>query len=406
MLESPSYRNLLKASMGKTIRFEGSSSVKEGVLVGVEASNTLLIESNGYLRKVKNPHVLFDNKQHMFQGSPSINAFFDAPEALAAQVELSYLTPQMNWSTHYTAEVNESDDSVDFLGLTTLQNNTQVQLRQAHVLLAATATPLQGVKPAKLAKIKSPTKEVMTPSVPGQKPELTKETPEEEAIAEGQPQVVDFKPKDLRGNSYQLNQLVDIAPGESKNIVYAQANKISGERQFWLVINLPYDRDGDGVLTTLPITSMISIANQSGSNLGLPLPAGSLLVYHRTGSDFAKVSDQTRISHTPVGGKIPLRLGDAEGIESTVQQTDYKMLAPKVLETGYRVILKNTRTKPVSIRVLKELKAASVHNVVVTRENHAHRLENGLLWVLEVPAKDQVELRYRLRVTAPDELEE
>ena len=185
--------------------------------------------------------------------------------------------------------------------------------------------------------------------------------------------------------------------------MYAQASKISGERQFWLVINVPYDRDGDGVLSNMAVTSMISIANSGASHLGLPLPRGSLLVYHRSGSDFVKVSDQTRLSHTPVGGKIPLRLGDAEGIEATIQQTDYKMLAPKVLETGYRVILKNTRSKPVSVRILKELKAPSVHNVVVTRENHAHRVENGLLWVLEVPAKDQVELRYRLRVTVPEE---
>ena len=129
------------------------------------------------------------------------------------------------------------------------------------------------------------------------------------------------------------------------------------------------------------------------------------MVYHRTEDDFAKVSDQTRISHTPVGGKIPLRLGDAQGIEATVQQTDFKMLAPKVLETGYRVILKNTRDKPVAVRVLKELKPESVHHVVVIRENHTHRVENGLLWMMQVPAKDQVELRYRLQVTLPDEVE-
>jgi hypothetical protein len=147
MLEAPSYRGLLHNAMGKMIAFmphqtkQTPSTRLEGILVGIEEPKTLLVDIQGHIQRFEDPHVLFDNKLSRWQGSPSIKALFQADEDVSADLELNYITSNMNWSTHYTAEVNDEDDSVDFLALTTLHNKTRVEFHKAQLLLAATPTP-------------------------------------------------------------------------------------------------------------------------------------------------------------------------------------------------------------------------------------------------------------------------
>lgn len=316
---------------------------------------------------------------------PSMWAVFESPRETTSRVELSYVTSGMNWTASYTAEVNEADDSVDLLGLATIHNRTLVNFHKAQVLLVA--TPSQSKQG--LATQSGSHKQKLGP--------VGTTAARSEQVQNGD---IALKAKELSGETYTLPHLIDLGPHQSKSVVFVQANGVLGERQFWLVIDTVLDKDTDGAIQSLPVTTMVSIENVKSTGLGMPLPRGNLFVYHKAGSDCAKVSDQTRLGHMAMGSKIPLRLGDAEGVEATLQQTDFKKLGPKVLEVGYRVVLKNKRDKLMTIRVLNALKVPQA-DVDVIRENHKHKKENGLLWTLDIPPRDQQELRYRLRMTYP-----
>jgi hypothetical protein len=400
------YKDLLDRAIGQTITFTTINSLTQqfeshqGILINPEtADGSMLVDVDGRVEKFMDARVSFNNTPSHIMPFPSLHAVFESGQETHSTVEMSYITPGVGWSMNYTAEVNESDDTVDFLGLATIQNQTLIDFQQAEMMLVATPSPKKVVlseeadnKPSENGDAGKDAKAKIDKSDKG--PLLQKEHFAHE-----------FKTRDLRGNSYSITKLVDLAPRQTKNIVYTQAQKIMGERQFWLVLNTQYDKDSDGAIQQVPVTTMISIANTLQNGLGLPLPGGNLLVYHKTHSDFAKVSDQNRINHTAIEGKIPLRLGDAKGIEASAQQTDYKQLGPRVIEVGYRIIIKNHRDRSAMIRVLKELKPQHAHDVSVSRENNPHKRENGLLWVLEVPARDHQELRYRLRITYPEESE-
>jgi hypothetical protein len=398
------YKDLLDRSIGQTITFVTKNSFtqqfesRQGILINPEtADGSMLVDVDGRVEKFTDARVSFNNTPSHIMPFPSLHAVFESGQETHATVEMSYITPGVGWSMNYTAEVNESDDTVDFLGLATIKNQTLIDFHQAEMMLVATPSPKKvdlGEEAEQKAVENGDTKKDVKARI--DKHEIVPNGPKE-------PSVQEFKTRDLRGNSYPIMTLVDLAPRQTKNIVYTQAQKIMGERQFWLVLNTQYDKDSDGAIQQVPVTTMISIANTTQNGLGLPLPGGNLLVYHKTQSDFAKVSDQNRINHTAIEGKIPLRLGDAKGIEASAQQTDYKQLGPRVIEVGYRIIIKNHRDRSAMIRVLKELKPQHAHDVNVSRENHPHKRENGLLWVLEVPARDHQELRYRLRITYPEE---
>ncbi|MBN9565012.1 MAG: DUF4139 domain-containing protein [Alphaproteobacteria bacterium] len=401
-LQPATYKDLLERAIGQNITFTARNPVTQkyetlqGILINPEMPSVLIVDVDGHVQRYMGAYVNFNNSPSHIMPFPSLHTVFESAQETSATVEMSYITPGVGWSMNYTAEVNESDDTVDFLGLATVQNQTLIDFHQAEMMLVATPSPkkatLNEAKPSKDPESDDAMREAKPK---GEKTHsLQKDTEAQE-----------FRTRDLRGNSYPITKLVDLAPRQTKNIVYTQAQKITGERQFWLVINTQYDKDSDGAIQQVPVTTMISIANAPQSGLGLPLPRGNLLVYHKTQSDFAKVSDQNRINHTAIDGKIPLRLGDAEGIVASAQQTDYKQLGPRVIEVGYRIIIKNHRDRSALIRVLKELKPQHTHDVNVSRENHPHKRENGLLWVLEVPARDHQELRYRLRITYPEESE-
>ena len=387
----------------------GKRKEMHGILLETHPNGTVTVEMDGKIQCFSNAHFLLHNEEHKIFGQPTVLATVEALTATRAHVEFSYLTPGISWSASYTAEVNENDDTVDFLGVTQVRNNTLVRFKDADVgLVWVKSTPtLPKPLSASSPGIQPLAKEAVAPEKAADQIKGAEggalqgeQTPKEAPPLPRTPQVPQIKPSNLQGHHYIIQQPVSIGPKETKNIPLAHTSHARGERQFWLVINVPYERDANGMSQNLPVTTMISITNDKTSGLGTPLPRGDLLVYHKKGEGTAKISDFSKINHTPVDGKIPLRLGDAEDIQATVQQTDFKKLNHRVFEVGYRVILKNSRNKPVFIRVLKEVRSG---DITVLRENHSHRKENGLLWGLNVSAKDQQELRYRLRVVLPEE---
>ena len=218
------YQDLLDRSIGQTITFTTinpltqHSESRQGILINPEtADGSMLVDVDGRVEKFMDARVSFNNTPSHIMPFPSLHAVFESGQETPAIVEMSYITPGVGWSMNYTAEVNESDDTVDFLGLATIQNQTLIDFHQAEMMLVATLSP-------KKVDLSEEADHKPNDTVDGGKNGKTKtdkleKSPQKNPHGQKESHSQEFKTRDLRGNSYAIMKLVDLAPKQTKNIV-------------------------------------------------------------------------------------------------------------------------------------------------------------------------------------------
>jgi len=79
-----------------------------------------------------------------------------------------------------------------------------------------------------------------------------------------------------------------------------------------------------------------------------------------------------------------------------MQQTDFRQLGEKVLESAYRVDLTNPTENTIPVTIVQKMEG----NWSIIRESHSSQSDNRQIrWLLAIPGKQTVSLRYRVRLT-------
>jgi hypothetical protein len=150
----------------------------------------------------------------------------------------------------------------------------------------------------------------------------------------------------------------------------------------------------------LPVAVFLEFANRQKDGLGVPLPKGILRVYKQDSAGNAQFVGEDRIDHTPKNEKVRLRLGDAFDVTAERVQTDFKKLAggekETLIESAYRIELKNAKTEPVTVRVEEPVPG----DWQIVQESQPHRKQDAhtAVWQITVPAEGRTTLTYRARV--------
>jgi hypothetical protein len=245
------------------------------------------------------------------------------------RVEASYLTSNVNWSADYVLTVARDEKSADLDGWVTLVNNSGAAYENAKLQLVAGEVHRAG-------RARGFALEEMVANKAASAPPL-------------QFQQEGFSEYHL----YTLQRRTSIQDKESKQISLLTATNVPVEKYLQVEGQPYYYRNPQGIGNAIPQPVMVfyRFKNDEKSNLGMPLPAGTVRVYQADSHGGTQFAGEDTIAHTPKDETLRIYVGNAFDVVCERKQTDYKRLASNLYEMEYQITLRNHKDGPVTVEV-------------------------------------------------------
>ncbi|PLX74887.1 MAG: DUF4139 domain-containing protein [Desulfuromonas sp.] len=309
---------------------------------------------------------------------PTLVIDLESLQAGQRQIELSYLTGGLSWRADYVVELDASDRLLDLSGWVTLTNRSGTSYRNALLQLVAGDVNRVREDVALRREMMADTAMVMAAA-----PKMQQESLFEYHL-------------------YTLPRPTTVADNQTKQIALLGASAVAVSKEFRLQGSPHYYRSQYGDLgEKLKVGVFIEFANRKQEGLGLPLPKGVVRVYKQDSQGRPQFIGEDSIDHTPENETIRLKLGDAFDVTANRKQTDFRKLGGTSrydyrFESAYEVLIKNAKDEAITVTVVEPV-PGDWH---MLSESHPHRkvAADTALWKIEVPAKGEERLTYRVEV--------
>jgi hypothetical protein len=150
------------------------------------------------------------------------------------------------------------------------------------------------------------------------------------------------------------------------------------------------------VVSNQKVGVYLNFQNSEANSLGLPLPKGIVRVYKADSEGDHQFVGEDRIDHTPRDEKIRIKLGEAFDVIGDRRQMDFKALGRCLSESTWEVELRNHKDEAVRVEVFEptggDWEILSSSHPAEKLDAHTFKFE------VEIPARDEEKLRYRVRV--------
>ena len=338
--------------------------------------------------------LLSNNQGQVFQidgriylGYPGIRVLPKLPEALIAtptltwkyrnnqrkaqQLEVTYLTANLNWKADYVLALNKADTRADLSGWVTIDNKSGAAYRSAGLKLVA-GSPHK-VQP---------------------RPDRGVYAAEARMAAAGPPA---FRQTELfEYHVYNLQGKTDLKNNQTKQIKLLEAAPVKVSKSYQVRGSAShFRRVRDSREQKTPVTVYIQFDNTQSNTLGRPLPAGIVRLYKADADGSYQYIGEDRIDHTPKEETVMLRVGKAFDLVAQRIQTDYRKLSDRQHESAWKITLKNRKNEAVSIAVVETLQA----NWRILKNSHPFEQTDAftIRFQIPVPANAEAYCEYRVR---------
>jgi len=293
--------------------------------------------------------------------------------------ELSYLTSGLGWKADYVAELNQNDTALDLSGWVTLTNRSGTTYQNA--LLQLVAGDVNRVREEMQFRGDVVMEKAMTMAAAPQM--------QEESLFEY--------------HLYTLQRPTTIRDNQTKQVSLLNSADVSIKKEFRLEGNPYYYRGRQGDLgQKLKVGVFVEFENNKNSNLGMPMPKGIVRVYKQDQEGRPQFVGEDRIDHTPENETVRLKLGDAFDVTADRKQTDFRKLGGDSrynyrFESAYEIKLRNAKDEDVTVTVAEPVPG----DWKMLEESHKHQKASAdtALWLINVPAKGEAVLTYRVEVS-------
>lgn len=123
--------------------------------------------------------------------------------------------------------------------------------------------------------------------------------------------------------------------------------------------------------------------NREASGLGLPLPAGKVVLF-REGAARPLLMGEGALDDHAVGEKVELRVSESPGVRARIDQ---------LAKDSFHLVLTSDRPRPIAV----EVELGHDEGARLSGDQSLVRRDGKLLWVTTVPANGRADLRYRIR---------
>jgi len=375
-------QKLLEKAVGQTLTL-----VKTNPATGEEFEEQAeLLSTNGgailkigdrieILREDRLPaRLVFDRVPPNLRAKPTLSMLVQSERGGARDVDLTYLTNGMHWSADYVANFDEDKEQLSLTGWITLVNNSGVTFENAVTQVVAGDVNVVSVQPPP----------------PGLRQKVMMQDAEEVIVTGSKRQgLFDY-------HLYTLPYPTTVANNQSKQVSFLEADKVDAKRHY------RYDAFGfrsEEIAENAAVH--IRFENEKSAGLGEPLPSGAIRVYGADNEDRPQFLGSDLIDHTAEGALVDLQVGEAFDVTVKPTQIERVVLSRSQRSQVYEVVqsyaLENAKDEAVVVEVHQD---NLYGEWTVLEENHTHEKTNArkAIWKVRVPAKGEVELRFKLRV--------
>lgn len=236
---------------------------------------------------------------------PTLVWKLDSAQAGTNNIELSYITQGMSWKSDYVLSLDDQGKKGDFKGWVTLTNNcgTSFSVR----ILKLLAGDVQRVT------------NQPTGGFGGGGARMAAKAADANQFEEEQ--FADY-------HLYTLTRPTEVRNREIKQVSLLEALNVPVKKKL-VVDAMRYYRgyqpnEGQvGMGEIKPLIQLV-IKNDKASNLGMPLPMGTVKVYQRDSSGSLQLLGEDNIDHTPKDEEVTLTVGRAFDIRAERKRTAFK----------------------------------------------------------------------------------
>ena len=373
-------QKLLQKYVGREVTLV-RSTVEGGATKTTEVKATLLALNNGPVWKIGNEivtgigadHYRFPELPDTLYSRPTLVWALDNQGAAAQTIEAAYLAGNIAWNADYVLTLDARGGSGDLDGWVTLQNNSGTAFRGARLqLVAGDLHKVEGdVGRANFARDAMKVAEA--------RQEMTQQAFSEYHL-------------------YTLGRRTSINNAETKQLSLLHGTGVPVRKRYVVDGQQWYYRNRQHPGTPLKDTVRVyyDFTNDAPSNLGMPLPAGTVRVYQTDPDGQVQYVGEDRIDHTPKDEKLAVQIGTAFDVVCERKQTDFQDLGGNTYELAYEIVLRNRKDTAVAVEVNEPVGGDW------TITTSSHRWTKTEAWAarfaVPVAAGGEARLRYRIRV--------
>lgn len=305
--------------------------------------------------------VVFDTLPPGLRAVPAYRAEVSAEHPGKREVELSYVSGGLSWHPAYVVEVEDGGKAM-LSSWAELSNTSGGDFPNARIrLLAGETNRAPGPEPRFKAMMAN----------------------------EAQPQREALDPYHL----YTLPGPLSLRDGESTQVPLLPPLRLNVERRLELppVPAAAWAGRFHGDLAVHP-DAVLALHNTAGQ----PLPAGPARLFLRSKDGGLAFAGEDTLPMVPAGAPFRLSLGKVFDVTAQRVQTDVQKVSSDITETAWEVRLDNAGDNPVKVLVNE----AFAGEWLVLEESQRHDKSDASQagWTVQVPARGETVLRYRIRI--------
>ena len=313
--------NLLKANLNSEVEFYSQDKQKKllkGKLINL---NPTIIESDKKYYIVDSNSIVFNKLPKNIDYKPYLIWKVESKKAKDSSVELSYLLNGINWSSNYTATLN--DDTLNLKAWANIVNKSGKEFKDVNVELIAGVVNRHRGNIAPMARMYK--SKVMSM----------------EASAD-----INMPPKSISGyHIYKLPNRVTLLNNQSQQIVMLEAKNIKYKR-YAVANNSYFNRYQERKIN---FSQQIKFKNSKENALGLPLPQGLVRVYkskHYLGD--------SQIGNIPKNENITLNIGQMFDVVGKQKIIKY-IVRDKYRDIETKYTIKNRGKEPIEVKISENI---------------------------------------------------
>jgi hypothetical protein len=369
-------QKLLEKYIGKEVKLYEKNPYTDKVEIvtaTVLSSNTVPVFKIGDEITFNHPgRILFPKIPENLISEPTLVWLIDNKGQLSQEIEASFLTDGITWHSDYVVTLNQTDDHADLLGWVTIDNQSGALYKNATVKLVA--GDVQRLEP---------------PPVPARYDR------QKMVRAEAAPQ---FKEEEFfEYHIYTLERPATIKNNQTKQIQFVSAQNIAVKKELIFEgVQHFFRSQQPRTLSNQKVSVFIEISNKKESNLGIPLPKGTVRVYkHDTEGSLQFIGENT-IDHTPKDEKIKIKTGDAFDVLGDRKQTEWRKISSDTYEMAFEISLRNHKEEDVTVKVTEPI--AGDWEILTSSHNYKKTEAHTAEFTVSVPKDGEVKITYKVRV--------
>jgi hypothetical protein len=293
----------------------------------------------------------------------------DGPSGKAL-LDIRYLTQGVGWKAHYSMVIGTSTEECVLDCLAVIFNRTRIEFKEANVgLVAGDIGSLRKGRADRAHNAK--------------------------ALFASAPEVSSRPVFGGDMHLYEVPFTLDLKPGIEKRVNLFSSEHISARKEYRAGPGTGYMHSRHDIEKDIPVDVFYVFTNDPDNGLGVPMPAGAIELYERTGSGRLTFAGADTVERTPEGEKVEITTGRAFDISVKRTRQEFKQVAKELFESSWRIRVRNSSEdkKKVFIRERpgKEWK-------VLRHSIRYEKLDSDTIqFVVDVPAKSEKEIFYSVR---------